>query len=90
MKKTERWINENSLTFDALNHTDVTDEHGRPAKQKVLKQLVNRAKKKRHTVLYGRVKTLEGKNYLVINDARSVRRWVRLRNHWVTSNFLQD
>ena len=78
LKKTERWVAENQLDFPLLSHDSLKDEHDRPAKQLVTEQIIDRARKKRTTVLFTSLFEAEGTRFLVANDARNGRRWIRL------------
>jgi sulfate adenylyltransferase subunit 2 len=84
MKFAERWLHENNLAFASTHADTVKDEHGRPAKELVLNQLISDAKSKRHAVLF--IKTLPYHNctLLAANDARNVRRFINLGTGEVT------
>lgn len=78
MKKVERLIHEQNLDFKQLDESTLADEHERPAKQLVRHQVVERARKKRHSVLFATLRTFEQQTVLCANDGRGVRRWIGL------------
>jgi sulfate adenylyltransferase subunit 2 len=80
IKKIERRIQELNLDFPALDQNTIADEHDRPAKQLVITQVLERARKKRQTVLFASIHTFNNFQALCANDGRSVRRWIGLPN----------
>ena len=79
LKATERAIQASVIFFDPLMDSTLVDEHARPAKQLVLDQLMATARKKRKLVLFAQLlDTKDGLRFLVLNDARGARRWIRL------------
>ena len=79
LKGAEREINKSLLRFDSLNESSLLDEHDRPAKRLVLRQLVDFARKKRKLIMFAQMLSPDKKNhFLAFNDARGGRRWVRL------------
>ena len=79
LKAAERAIQTSSIRFEPLIDTSLVDEHGRPAKRLVLDQLMATVRKKRKLILFSQLlQTNEELGFLVLNDARGGRRWVRL------------
>jgi len=78
LKKAERWIQEEELDFVNIEEGQLKDEHERSAKQLVTKQVTERARKKRQTVLFAALHSTSEHAYLFANDARGGRRWVSL------------
>ena len=79
LKATERAIQTSSIRFEPLIDESLVDEHGRPAKHLVLDQLMATARKKRKLILFSQLlETNEDSDFLVLNDARGGRRWIRL------------
>ena len=79
MKKAERWLVEETLNFPLLEEAKLSDEHGRTAKVKVTKQIIETARKKRKAVLFLGIHTNKsGITALFANDARKGRRWIFL------------
>jgi sulfate adenylyltransferase subunit 2 len=79
IKAAERQINKSPLRFNPLKETSLLDEHGRLAKRLVLGQLLDFARKKRKLILFTHILSSDTKsNFLVCNDARGGRRWVRI------------
>ena len=78
LKKAERWIQEEKLDFLNIDEEHLKDEHNRPAKQLVTKQVTERARKKRQTVLFAALRSTNEHTYLFARDARGGRRWVSL------------
>jgi len=78
LKKTERWVADNNLAFTLLSEESLVDEHERAAKKQVTKQIMERARKKRTSVLFVTLHSTNDTNYLVANDGRNGRRWVRI------------
>lgn len=80
LKKTERAINNSFLRFDPLDITLLKDEHDRPAKKLVIEHLMALSRKKRKLILFAQYLQVDSEQkFLALNDARSGRRWVRLR-----------
>ena len=59
IKKAQRWIHEKGLDFEQLDENSVCDEHGRAAKQLVATQVIERARKKRNSVLFAAIHSLD-------------------------------
>ena len=78
LKKTERWIQEQNIDFTTLNENIVSDEHERPAKQQVITQVIDRARKKRQAILFASIQTYDEYQVLCVNDGRGGRRWISL------------
>ena len=79
LKAAERAIQTSSIRFEPLIDTSLVDEHGRPAKRLVLDQLMATVRKKRKLILFSQLlETNEEPGFLVLNDARGGRRWIRL------------
>lgn len=78
LKKTERWVADNNLAFVLLNEDSLIDEHERLAKKHVVKQIIERARKKRTSVLFAALQSTDNGSYLFANDGRNSRRWVRI------------
>jgi sulfate adenylyltransferase subunit 2 len=78
LKKTERWIQEQNLNFTTLNENTVSDEHERPAKQQVITQVIDVARKKRQTILFASIQTFDEYQVLCANDGKGGRRWISL------------
>ena len=78
LKKTERWIKEQNLDFTTLNENLVSDEHERRAKQQVITQVIDRARKKRQTILFASIQTFDEYKVLCANDGKGGRRWTSL------------
>ena len=90
LKKTERWVVEEGLDFDLLSEENLADEHERAAKKLVTKQLVERARKKRQSVLFAALHTADGIHYLVANDGRNGRRWISLGNSRISEDKISE
>ena len=79
LKTTERTIQASPIRFEPLTDKVIVDEHGRSAKRHVLDQLINTARKKRKLILFAQSLHIENNvEFLVLNDARGGRRWIRL------------
>ena len=79
LKATERSIQTSSIRFEPLTDKVLVDEHGRSAKRLVLDQLVDTARKKRKLILFAQSLPIDNNvEFLVFNDARGGRRWIRL------------
>lgn len=79
IKVAEREINKSPIKFVPLNSSCLIDEHDRPAKSLVLKQLLSSARRRRKLVLFAQIFSLDKEvHILAFNDARGGRRWVRL------------
>jgi sulfate adenylyltransferase subunit 2 len=79
LKATERAIQASSIRFEPLTEATLQDEHERPAKRLVLEQLLATARKKRKLILFAQLLASDGTvDFLVLNDARGGRRWIRL------------
>ena len=79
LKRAERWIREKSLNFECLNIKNLCDEHGRPAKKQVMAHVINEHKGRRNALLYTKIESHdEGITFLVANDAKGARRWIKL------------
>ena len=79
LKATERAIQASSIRFEPLTEATLQDEHARPAKRLVLEQLLALARKKRKLILFAQLFASDGNvDFLVLNDARGGRRWIRL------------
>ena len=89
IKQTERWIHETGLDFAQLDYASVCDEHQRPAKQLVAAQVIERARKKRNSVLFAAIHTFDNTPTLCANDGRGGRRWIVLEEPLTTSS-IQD
>jgi sulfate adenylyltransferase subunit 2 len=85
LKKTERWVADEGLDFALLNESNLVDEHERPAKQLVTQQIVERARKKRQSVLFAALHNQGDNTYLVANDGRNGRRWVLMGDTAITA-----
>lgn len=78
-KAAERAINQSVLRCSAIDASSLVDEHERPAKRLVLEQLLTSARRKRKLVLFAQIIMPDcNGQFLVLNDARGGRRWVRL------------
>ena len=75
-KKTERSLADRGLLFPVASDETDCDEHGRPSKRSVFSAIVERAKAKRHRLLFMAAHESDGLYYLGFNDGRSVRKWV--------------
>lgn len=80
IKKIERRIQELNLDFPALDQNTIADEHERSAKQLVISQVLERARKKRQTVLFASINTFKKYQTLCASDGRGTRRWIGLPN----------
>ena len=79
LKATERAIQASPIRFEPLADGALVDEHGRSAKRLVLDQLVDTARKKRKLILFAQSLPIDNNvEFLVFNDARGGRRWIRL------------
>jgi sulfate adenylyltransferase subunit 2 len=79
LRATERAIQASSIRFEPLTEATLHDEHERPAKRLVLEQLLASARKKRKLILFAQLLASDGTvDFLVLNDARGGRRWLRL------------
>ena len=77
LKKTERWLMENGLDFPILDEAKIKDEHGRSAKADVTRQIIEKARRQRKTVLFLTLhKTHSGSTILFANDGQKGRRWI--------------
>ena len=91
LKAAERAIQTSSIRFEPLIDTSLVDEHGRPAKRLVLNQLMATVRKKRKLILFSQLlETNEESDFLVLNDARGGRRWIRLSESDDRANSLHD
>ena len=91
LKAAERAIQTSSIRFEPLIVTSIVDEHGRPAKRLVLDQLMATVRKKRKLILFSQLlETNEEPGFLVLNDARGGRRWIRLSESDDRANSLHD
>ena len=91
LKATERSIQTSSIRFEPLTEKVLVDEHGRSAKRLVLDQLVDTARKKRKLILFAQSLPIENNvEFLVFNDARGGRRWIRLDEKKDSVNALRD
>jgi sulfate adenylyltransferase subunit 2 len=91
LKATERAIQVSSIRFEPLSDALLIDEHARPAKRLVLDQLLATARKKRKLILFAQMlETDEGLQFLVLNDARGGRRWIRLSENDERASSLHD
>ena len=52
LKATERAIQASSINFSTLNEFMITDEHSRPPKRLVLKQLIEFSRKKKNLIFF--------------------------------------
>ena len=67
------------------------DEHGRSAKRLVVDQLIDTARKKRKLILFAQSLPIDNNvEFLVLNDARGGRRWIRLDEKKDSVNALRD
>ena len=80
-KKIERLLADLGLLFEVASDETTCDEHGRPGKRSVLTAIVDRAKAKRHRLLFLAAHESDGLYYLGFNDGRSVRQWVFSEGH---------
>jgi len=81
VKRAERWIVEESLSFNCLNLENISDENGRPAKKQVMAYYSHQHKTQRNTLLFVQIVSREdGKTFLFANDAKGGRRWVLLHS----------
>ena len=79
LKATARAIQASSIRFEPLTDALLVDEHARPAKRLVLDQLLAAVRKRRKLILFTQVlETVNGLQFLALNDARGGRRWIRL------------
>jgi len=76
LKKTERWVKEQSLDFEVLTEENLTDEHERPVKRLVLETVLQTGRKKRKSVLMATIHSFGDKGILFANDGRAGRRWL--------------
>jgi len=91
LKAAERAIQTSSIRFEPLIDTSLVDEHGRPAKRLVLDQLMATVRKKRKLILFSQfLETNEESDFLVLNDARGGRRWIRLSESDDRAGSLRD
>lgn len=90
IKKTERWLTEQGLSFPLLDETTLFDEHQRGAKVKVTEHIIKTARRKRHSVLFVAMHTLaSGTTVLFANDGRNGRRWIFLEGSDLTHETLE-
>lgn len=76
IKKTERWLADQRLDLDLLVTESLVDEHERKAKSLVVGELMETARKRRHTMLFAKLeRTADYGLILFANDARKGRRW---------------
>ena len=80
LKKTERKMSKHGLLHPLIETNDLTDEHGRSAKQLIIHSVLGEARKKRHLALFLKLVEIQGCPFLFYHDARGSRRWVRLEN----------
>ena len=81
LKSITRGIKNNGLDFNILEPKLLIDEHQRPAKKLVLRQLLSNARKKRKLILFGQIFRPNRKtSFLALNDSRGGRRWIKLEN----------
>ena len=91
LKAAERAIQTSPIRFEPLIDTSLVDEHGRPAKRLVLDQLMATVRKRRKLILFSQLlETNEEPDFLVLNDARGGRRWIRLSESDDRENSLHD
>ena len=91
LKATERSIQTSSIRFEPLTDKVLVDEHGRSAKRFVLDQLIDTARKKRKLILFAQSLPIDNNvEFLVLNDARGGRRWIRLDKKKDSINALRE
>ena len=89
IKQAERWIQEKGLDFEQLDESSVCDEHGRTAKQLVAAQVIERARKKRNSVLFAAIHAFDNTTTLCANDGRGGRRWIPISQP-LSANAIHD
>ena len=77
LKKTERWLAKNKINFAAIEPSTLVDEHQRPAKSSVISRVLKLGRKKRKTVLFASIYSIDAeRSVLYANDGRAGRRWI--------------
>ena len=90
IKKTERWLLDNGLAFETLDDQSICDEHERPAKRTVVRQVCETARKKRHALLTITLHTIDSDSTaLFANDARNGRRWIFIEPNTIDTSTLE-
>lgn len=91
LKKTERWLAKHSLDYTVLEPSLLCDEHERPAKSVVISQILELGRKKRKTVLFASIYSINKEcSVLYANDGRSGRRWVFIPSSYPSSEQLEE
>ena len=90
LKKTERWVKDQGLDFAILSEADLTDEHGRPAKQLVLDTVMTSGRKKRNSVLMVAIYQYQELSILFANDGRAGRRWLAIKTSSPSQEQIQN
>jgi len=90
LKKTERWVKEQSLDFEVLTEENLTDEHERPVKRLVLETVLQTGRKKRKSVLMATIHSFGDKGILFANDGRAGRRWLVIESATPTVEQVSD
>jgi len=80
LKKTERKISKHGLLHRLVETNELTDEHSRPAKQLIVNSILEKARKKRHLIVFSQLIQIRDCPFLFYHDARGSRRWIRLEN----------
>ncbi|EAR60510.1 Sulfate adenylyltransferase, small subunit [Oceanospirillum sp. MED92] len=91
LKKTERWLAKHSIDFTALAPSFLRDEHERPAKSAVISQILELSRRKRKTVLFASIYSVNMDcSVLFANDGRAGRRWVFIPSSYPSSKQLEQ
>lgn len=91
LKRTERWLAKHQIDFTAIESSNLFDEHERSAKSAVVSQILELGRKKRRTVLFANLHTINADfSVLYANDGRTGRRWVFIPKSTPSVEHLQD
>ena len=85
LKKTEREMSKHDLLHLLVETSDLKDEHKRPAKQLIVKSILEQARRKRHLIVFSQIIQIRDCPFLFYHDARVSRRWIRIENKSVDS-----
>lgn len=85
LKKTEREMIRHKLLQSPLQVINLKDEHARQANQLVAASVIDIARKKRQLIIFAEIIEIKEHPFLLYNDARGSRRWVRIEKENLTN-----